>query len=411
MGEAAVRIGPGQEHEDVGSGAERAPRLGPVDDVAGFAVRALGWRRRDLDAGHVGAVVGLGHGHRGHDLSVASFGSHLLLLLGPAAHEARVRISGRVMRAADAERPRRSSSVATTMPRYSLSPPSTSRRTRPAHRPKAPIGQAGDDALGNVTVGAVDVFGDGRDLLVGEGPETVLHQLEVRIEVARARRRGQFGLEVRTPVAGEEVACPASGASSSNPHGLAPDETAPEVVQRLGDEGAREAGLDVALRRTRASSAPSPPPPRRGPGRRRATGGPPAHRPRPAGARPPDDELREIDGGLGRLQVRGVMGADVAPSGSHLVTSGPTAVGRCVASGAAALPGVRAGQGSRPCCDCACSAGPTREGARVRGHGGGSVARWPAGASASCAVAATSGSWARSPTPCSTPEARSPASS
>ena len=51
------------------------------------------------------------------------------------------------------------------------------------------------------------------------------------------------------PVAGEEVAGRGQrGVVLQPPHGLAPDETAPEVVQRLGDEGAREAGLDVALR-------------------------------------------------------------------------------------------------------------------------------------------------------------------
>ena len=279
------------------------------------------------------------------------------------------------------------------------------RQTEGAH-----VGQAGDDALGNVTVGAVDVFGDWRDLLVGEGPETVLHQLEVRIEVARARHRGQFGLEVRTPVAGEEVAYPGQrGVVLQPPHGLAPDETAPEVVQRLGDEGAREAGLDVALRRTRASSAPSPPPPRRGPGRRRATGGPPAHRPRPAGARPARRRAARDRWRPRPPPGPGESWALTLPSGSHL--GGPTAVGRCVASGAAALPGVALGKAPARAATVRVlrSNAGRRPGSRTRRRG--SVTRWPARASASCAVAATSGSWARSPTPCSTPEARSPASS
>ena len=36
---------------------------------------------------------------------------------------------------------------------------------------------------------AVDVLGDGADLLLGEAPEGVLHQLEVGVEVAGAGDR------------------------------------------------------------------------------------------------------------------------------------------------------------------------------------------------------------------------------
>ena len=50
----------------------------------------------------------------------------------------------------------------------------------------------------------VDVLGDGLDLLLGEGAEGVLHQLEVGVEVTRTGDGGQGGEERRVAVGGQE---------------------------------------------------------------------------------------------------------------------------------------------------------------------------------------------------------------
>ena len=76
MGERAVGVGAGQQHEHVGPGGEGAPGLDAVDDPA-----PVDRRRRGHDAGHVGAVVGLGHGDGGQDLGRGQLGQPVLLLL------------------------------------------------------------------------------------------------------------------------------------------------------------------------------------------------------------------------------------------------------------------------------------------------------------------------------------------
>ncbi len=70
----------------------------------------------------------------------------------------------------------------------------------------ADLGEARDDVLGDVDVVAVDVLGDRADLVLGEAAEGVLHQLEVVVEVAWARRVvGQRGQERRGAVGGDEL--------------------------------------------------------------------------------------------------------------------------------------------------------------------------------------------------------------
>ncbi len=64
VGLAAVGIGAGQEHEDVGPGREGAPGLGAVDQPP-----ALGPGGGGDHAGDVGPEVGLGDGNRPHDLA------------------------------------------------------------------------------------------------------------------------------------------------------------------------------------------------------------------------------------------------------------------------------------------------------------------------------------------------------
>ena len=142
--------------QHVGAGAERAPRLDAVD----HASRSPSVRRRrggDLDAGDVGAVVGLGDGDGGHDLGGGQLRAATRCFCSsvPPLTRARVRISGRVISEPPTpSEPRDSSSVATTMPRYSPSPPSLkppySSGTRQAER--AHLGEAGDDLLGDVAV-------------------------------------------------------------------------------------------------------------------------------------------------------------------------------------------------------------------------------------------------------------------
>jgi hypothetical protein len=69
----------------------------------------------------------------------------------------------------------------------------------------AQFGQAGDDLLGDVAVGAVDVLGVGAHLLLGETVERLADELEVTPQVARALdpRQGRQG--GRIPAGGQEV--------------------------------------------------------------------------------------------------------------------------------------------------------------------------------------------------------------
>ena len=114
VGLRPVGVGAGQQHEDVGAGGEGAPGLDAVDAQPPPSA----WRR-DLDAGDVGAEVGLGHGHGDHGLAAGDAGSHSCFCSSvPPFTSARVRISGRVMSDPPTPSdPRDSSSVATTMPR------------------------------------------------------------------------------------------------------------------------------------------------------------------------------------------------------------------------------------------------------------------------------------------------------
>ena len=101
VGQRAVGVGAGQQHEHVGPGGEGAPGLDPVDHPA-----AVDRRGRRHDAGHVGPVVGLGHGDGGQDLGRGQLGQPLLLLLlGPAVDQGPGQDLGPGdERAADAER-------------------------------------------------------------------------------------------------------------------------------------------------------------------------------------------------------------------------------------------------------------------------------------------------------------------
>ena len=80
-------------------------------------------------------------------------------------------------------------------------PPYSSGIDRPE---RAHLGQAADDLLGDVGVGAVDVLGPGADLLLGEAVEGLAHEREVGVEVAVALDPGERRQVGGVPVGGDE---------------------------------------------------------------------------------------------------------------------------------------------------------------------------------------------------------------
>ena len=216
MGLAPVRIGPGQEHEHLGPGREGAPGLDPVDQPA-----ALGGRGRSDHAGHVGAEVGLGDGHRPHHLSGGQLGQPAdLLLLGPAVHQG----PGEDFRPGDerpagAERPpgqllggHHHAHVVGLAPGGEAAVLLGDRHAEATH-----LGHASDDLLGYVGVGPVYVLGPGSDLLGGETVERLPHQFEVGVQVAGAGLVGQGGHESRVPELGRPNSREGSAQSGATP--------------------------------------------------------------------------------------------------------------------------------------------------------------------------------------------------
>ena len=181
---------------------------------------------------------------------LASLGSHSCFCRSvPPMTSARVRISGRVISEPPApSEPRESSSVATTMARYSPSPPSENPpySIGDGEAERTELRQPGDDVLGDVGVGSVDVLGDGADPFVGEAAERVLNHLEVGVEVARTLLPGQGGEgRGRTPGGGRGQG-PGERAGRRAEVVLASEHADGHVVDGVGDEGARDAALDVA---------------------------------------------------------------------------------------------------------------------------------------------------------------------
>ena len=251
VGLGAVGVGAGEQHQDVGAGAERAPRLDAVDHVARPAVDALGRRRRDLQPGDVAAVVGLGDGDGGHHLGRRQLRQPRQLLLLGAALDQRPRQDLRAgdQRSADAQAGSAQLlggddhgqvlAVAALVVAAVLG-----RHRQPEG---ADLGQAGDDLLGHVGVRAMDVLGLRGDDVGGERAERVLDQLHVGVEVARARRLGERGDELRVAEALEERVRLAQRRRLDAPQPLPAGEAGDQVVHDVGGEGARDARLDVAL--------------------------------------------------------------------------------------------------------------------------------------------------------------------
>ena len=94
---------------------------------------------------------------------------------------------------------------------------------------------------------AVDVLGDRLDLVLGEAAERVLHHLHVAVEVAGALLVGELGEELGGAVGADERQRIGEGVGLDAPLVLTTEDADGDVVDGVGDEGAGDAGLDVAL--------------------------------------------------------------------------------------------------------------------------------------------------------------------
>ena len=248
----AVGIGAGEQHQHVGPRGERAPGLHPVDDVARRAVDAIGWCRRHLEPGDIAPEVGLGHRDRHHHLATRQLRQPMLLLrLGTAPDEG----AGEDLRAGD-QRPADPEAGAAqllsgddhreVLAVAALGEPAVLRRDRQPEG--AELGKTGDDVLGDVAVGAMDVLGVRGDDVGGERAKCVTHHVHVVVEVERPRRLGQRGDELGIAVALEGrqhgVERPEIGA----PELLPPGDPRQQVVDDVGRESAGNRRFGVALR-------------------------------------------------------------------------------------------------------------------------------------------------------------------
>ncbi len=283
VGSGAVGVGPGQQHQHVGPGGEGAPGLHPVDQPA-----TLDRRGRRHDAGDVGAVVGLGDGHRGQQLGAGQPGEPaLLLLLGPAEDQGpRQDLGPGDERAADAEGAPGELFGGHDHPEVVALAAGGVAAVRLRHREAEPaeLGQLGDDLLGDVAVGPVDVFG----VAAGPVPRRTGGTSPGR---ARNPRRGAGDPADRrarpgTPGRGRRSRRPGPGPSNRRRR---PRPLRDRPPGRPGRRGRRRRRRRPARprphpgRRSRAWPGRSPPPRRRGPGRRPPPGG---RRPRRARAWP-----------------------------------------------------------------------------------------------------------------------------
>ena len=212
---------------------------------------AVGRRRRHLEAGHVRAEVGLGDGDRDHGLRRCDPGQPVLLLLLGAPFDQRPGqdLGPGDQRAARAQRATgellggdHHAQVIALAPRREAAVLLGHRQPESAH-----VGQTRDDLFGDVPVGAVDVLGHGPDALLGEAPERVGDHLEVAVEVTRTVEAGQAGQERRVAVAGHEGERLGQRTRRRPPPRLPAQHLGRGVPHRVGDEGAGDAGLDVAL--------------------------------------------------------------------------------------------------------------------------------------------------------------------
>ncbi len=243
MPETAVGVGAGQQHEDIGSGRECRPGLGPADQPVAVAVPC----RRHRDAGDVGAEVGFGDRHTGHDLAGRQLRQPgAFLLLGAAAQEG----SGQDLRPGDqrAAGPERGPrqflgghdhAQIVVFPARGI----TAVHLRDRQPEGAQLPESGDDVLGDIRVLAVDALGHRHDALLGEPPEGVGHQFEVGIEVAGPGLARQGRQPRRVPVGGHEARRSGERTRLDTPMRFPAEQTGGEVPYCFRCESGRQAGL------------------------------------------------------------------------------------------------------------------------------------------------------------------------
>ena len=254
--QAAVDLGPigvgaGEQREGVGAGAERAPGLHAIDHPAGLAAGSVRTGGGDGDAGHVAAVVGFGHGDRGHHLGRCELRQPLqLLLLGATFHEG----PGEDLRARDQR-----STDAQAGPRQFFGGDDHRRvlgastfaeaavLRRHAEPERAELGEAGDDLLGHVAIGPVHVLGVRDDDVVGERPERVGHHVHLVVEMSGPGLIGERTEEVGVAELPDERMHRRQRIPLGPPVVLAAEDLRRQVVQHVGGVGAGDPRLEVAL--------------------------------------------------------------------------------------------------------------------------------------------------------------------
>ncbi|CAB4607296.1 unannotated protein [freshwater metagenome] len=246
MGERLVRVRAGEEHQHIGTGSERAPGLDAVDQPA-----TLGGCGGDLDAGHIGSVIGFGHGDSRHDFGGRKLRQPLaLLFLGATGEQG----AGQDLRTGD----ERTAGAERGLGEFfgghdhpDVFADSTFRvpvvLDRHGQAESTEFGESLDEVLGDVGVGAMDVLGDRNDLVVGESAERVLHEFEVTLEMARAGCARERCQELRSAVDGDERASVVEYAGFDAPLRLAAEQFRHEFTHGVGNVGARDATLEVAL--------------------------------------------------------------------------------------------------------------------------------------------------------------------
>ena len=272
MGQRAVGVGAGQQHQDVGPGGEGAPGLDPVDHPAAVDRRG----RRD-DPGHVRAVVGLRHGDRGQNLGRGQLGQPLLLLLlGAAVDQGPGQDLGPGdERAADAERaPAQLLGGDDHAHVVALAAGGEAAVLLGDREPEAAeLGQALDHLLGDVPFSRCTCSACGRTLSSAKrwnvSRTSSKSSPRCRGPSTEARAASTAGIALRRQEGGRRRV----PARLDAPERLPADHAAREVGHDVGDERRGDAGLDLpAARRTRGRPAPRPPPPPRAPRRTRPPG-------------------------------------------------------------------------------------------------------------------------------------------
>ena len=93
----------------------------------------------------------------------------------------------------------------------------------------------------------MDVLGDRPDAFLGEAPEGVTDELEVAVQVPGPFLAGQSGQERGVAVAGHKIGGGGEGVRLRSPPPFTADDLGHQVPDGIGDKGARDAGLGLAL--------------------------------------------------------------------------------------------------------------------------------------------------------------------